>query len=352
MNQPLNAEVPVSVADSFGAARDPALPSVAAALEPRAAQHELQRLERLSGPDGRVCLRAIRVVRHKPGRRCIIEYDVDVRRGRDVEALTVIGKVRTQRFGKSGDRMLKALWDAGFDAASTDGVSVPPPLGTISAFHMGLQRKVPGLPASALLAAPGAEELMRRIAQAAHKLHSAGIAAEREHNVVDELRILHERLPQVALAQPALARAIDKLLAACDQLGTKLADGAHGGIHRDFYADQIIVDGPRLYLIDFDLYCRGDPALDIGNFLAHIAEQSLREFADPEALATREQALEDAFVTLTEAAIRPRVRAWRALTLARHVHLSTLFPERRHLTAALLDLSASQVAEAWHDGNV
>jgi hypothetical protein len=28
---------------------------------------------------------------------------------------------------------------------------------------------------------------------------------------------------------------------------------ARCGIHRDFYADQVIVDGSRLYLLDFDL---------------------------------------------------------------------------------------------------
>src|SRR2546426_9353652 len=38
----------------------------------------------------------------------------------------------------------------------------------------------------------------------------------------------------------------------------------------------VIVNGERLFLLDFDLYCEGDPALDIGNFLGHITEQSLR----------------------------------------------------------------------------
>ena len=75
------------------------------------------------------------------------------------------------------------------------------------------------------------------------------------------------------------------MLDACDRLGAGTLKPEPCGIHRDFYADQVIVAGPRICLIDFDLYCEGDPALDIGNFLGHIQEQSLRSLGDPEALA-------------------------------------------------------------------
>lgn len=36
--------------------------------------------------------------------------------------------------------------------------------------------------------------------------------------------------------------------------------------------------------------------------------------------------------------VRPAVRAYTLLTLARHVYLSTLFPERQPFTARLLEL--------------
>ena len=54
---------------------------------------------------------------------------------------------------------------------------------------------------------------------------------------------------------------------------------------------RIVGDG-RLYLLDFDLYCLGDPALDAGNFIAHVTEQSLRELGDATALAPVEEAKE------------------------------------------------------------
>jgi len=246
--------------------------------------------------------------------------------------------VRVRRFGKSGFRLLSAFWNGGFDANAPDGISVPEPVGTVSKFRMWLQRKVPGRPATELLAAPGGVDLVGRIAATAHKVHRAGVPTERRHTMADELRILHERLPAVGREEARWAERIDRLLEACDRLGAATPEPEPCGIHRDFYADQVLVMGSQLYLTDFDLYCEGDPALDIGNFLGHVMEQSLRAFGDPEALADLEGVLEERFVELSGEKVRPAVRSYKTLTLARHIHLSMLFPERRPFTENLLEL--------------
>ena len=166
--------------------------------------------------------------------------------------------------------------------------------------------------------------------------------------MADELRILHERLPRVAAHNPRLETRLTRLLEACARLGTDVAEGETRGIHRDFYPDQVIVDGERLYLVDFDLYCAGDPALDIGNFLGHLTEQSLRVACDPHAFVDREAALEDQFIALAgDHQARARVRVYAALTLVRHIELSTRFTERRAFTDALLSLSEVRVAQAY-----
>jgi hypothetical protein len=336
--------VRIPVSDPFGAGSDPELPSVARALDPALAERELgERLARALG-DGRLELRAIRVTRHKPGRRCMIEYDIAVRRtGGEEEDLTAIGKVRVRRFGKSGFRLLDALWRSGFDVDSADGVSVPEPLGTVSPFRMWLQRKVPGTPATALLASSEGEAIGRKVAEAAHKLHCAGVPPERRHTMGDEVRILKEALARVAAAEPSLAGRIERLADACARLGAAAPRADPSGIHRDFYADQVIVGGGRMHLIDFDLYCEGDPALDIGNFLGHMTEQSLRTTGDPAAMSRVESAIEERFLELSGPQRRPAVRAYAALTLARHVFLSTQLPGRRPHTEALLELCEERV---------
>jgi hypothetical protein len=331
--------VAIPVSDPFGAGSDPELPSVALALDPAVAEGELgRRLGRVLG-DGRIVLRAIRVTRHKPGRRCMIEYDLTVRpTAGEEEELTAIGKVRVRRFGKSGFRLLDALWHAGFDAESADGISVPEPLGTVSPFRMWLQRKVPGRPATDLLATPEGEALGRRIAEAAHKLHSAGVPPPRRHTMHDEVRILKEALGRVAAAEPGLAERVERLSGACVRLADEAPRADPRGIHRDFYADQVIVDSGRIHLVDFDLYCEGDPALDAGNFIGHVTEQSLRTTGDPKALSRVEAAVEERFLELSGEHRRPSVRTYASLTLARHVFLSTQLPDRRRHTRALLEL--------------
>jgi hypothetical protein len=304
------------VADPFGAAGDPALPTVARTLVPAVAERELRR----TVPEaGALEVDAIRVVHHKPGRRCLIEYDV---RTPADGAVTLIGKVRRQRTGEIDFGLTRALWEAGFDGRSADGVSVPEPLGVSLELQMWLQRKVPGPPATALLDGPGGVALAGRIAEAARKVHVAGVAPWRVHGMADELRVLHDVLGRLAAARPAWALRIARLLAACERLGASVPEPRPCGVHRDFYGEQVLVDGDRLWLIDFDLYCLGDPALDAGNFIGHITEQALREHGDAAALADREAALEERFAALAGDEVRARVRAYVTLTLARHVCLS------------------------------
>ncbi|MGE5192101.1 MAG: phosphotransferase family protein, partial [Deltaproteobacteria bacterium] len=186
-------------------------------------------------------------------------------------------------------------------------------------------------------AGPEGLTLAPRIAEALHKLHLAGIAPHRRHTLSDELRILDERLAVVARQVPAWGGRIQRILAACHKLGAAVPEAPSCGIHRDFYADQIIVDRDRLYLLDFDLYCKGNPALDVGNFLGHLAEQSVRTLSRPDALADREQALLTRYAELAgEAAASVRVYA--ILTLIRHIAVSMQFPVRRPFTELLMNL--------------
>lgn len=330
----------IPIIDAYGVVDDVAMPTLGAALDPVIVEAQFTRkLKQFIGPEGRLTLRRIEVTRHKPGRRCVIEYDVRVARpAREPEQATLIGKVRARRFGKSGYRRLKALWEAGFQLDSPDGISVPEPIGTVGKLQMWLQRKVPGQPATELLATDRAAALGRRIAEAAHKLHQSTMDIEATHSMEKELRILHERLPHVYHAEPSLRKRITELMRACGELGSTIRTDSLRPIHRDFYADQIIVDHDRLYLLDFDLCCHGDPAVDIGNFLGHITEQSIREFGSPEILKPVEDCITRRFSELAGSETQNAVRVYRILTLVRHIYLSTVIPARRDFTARLVDL--------------
>ena len=337
----------MTVVDPFGAASDRELPTVALALDPEEVGAAFKRgLPRLAGEQGIVKVKSITVIRHKPGRRCVIEYDVRVQRPDEPRRKDkLVGKIRARRYGNEGYRMLEAVWNAGFHAESLDGISVPEPIGVVPRFKMWLQRKMVGAEAAASLLQSDGALLARRMAEAIHKLHSAHIPTERRHTMADELRILHEHLPRVAEGKPELNPRIARLLEACDRLGTALPPRTTCGIHRDFYPAQVLVQEDRLFLLDFDLYCQGDPALDAGNFLGHLREMSVRHLGDSGALLDREQAMEERFVELAGPGTRPAVRAYTTLTLVRHVYLSTQFPERVPFTEALLELCEQRLGK-------
>lgn len=341
----------IFVSDPFNAADDPALPTLRLALQSDEAKRQLKHhLPRLVREHAKLRVKAIRIVKHKPSKRCVVEYELRLQSpGLPAQTETLIGKVRAKRFGKEGYRLQERFWQAGFNSQSADGISVPEPIGVIPLFQMWLQRKVKGTTATSLLPRPGGLELACKVADAIHKVHRAAVPTERHHGMAEELAILHGCLAKVAENRPELSPRLKRIGSACNQLAGTVPEPKVCGIHRDFYPAQVVVASEtpqevdsrppaRLFLIDFDLYCVGDPALDVGNFIGHMTEQALREFGDAGAMARQEQALEDRFVALSGEAARPAVKTYTTLTLVRHIYLSAQAGERQQYAEPLLEL--------------
>ena len=328
----------VEVHDPTGASHDEAMPELTAALDPVTAQSELSsRLGSTLG--GRLTLRAVSVVRHKPGRRCLIRYDATVEDADGPAELSMLGKVRVHRYGKSGWRRLRAFREAGFDDDAADLIGMPEPLGTVPAFHMWLQRLVEGRALTQLLDDPRGQDLAARAAEAAHKIHGAGVPTDKDHTYQDELTILHDRLAAVSASRPDIAARIDRISQAATQKTRRLRDRPTTGIHRDYYADQLMVgDDGWIHVVDLDLYCRGDPAVDIGNFLGHVTELALRTWGEPLRLRAVEDVFRGRFLELAGDGHADAIDAYADLTLARHIWLSTVIQGRGHTTDALVAL--------------
>ncbi len=346
------SEVPVT--DPFNIAVDPYMRFLPQALNPSEVYRLLEDyLPRLTVGDNEFTLRGIRVVRYKPQRRCLIQYDLLRHRpAGEPKEVTLVGKVRAKGLERSSYRTQRLLYRAGFAADSDDGISVPKPLGTIPELRMWCQQKVSGATATELLTGPEGVALAGRIAEAVCKLHATRIEAPSRHTMAEELQILHERLPQVASANPAWQDRIGRILVSCDRLGAATPISPPVGIHRDFYPDQVIVrPSPgsnlgRLYLLDFDLYCKGLRELDAGNFCGHLIEQGIRMLDGPDALRDCEEAFVRRFIELSPEAIPEAVEAYTTLTLVRHIHLSTQLPGRESTTERLLQLCEQRLGIA------
>ncbi|MBC1222717.1 phosphotransferase [Nostoc sp. UCD121] len=322
----------VFVSDRFNSVTDPKMPFLSAALDPLEVQ---QRFTQYLPIVQNAQLQKIQVIRHKPGRRCLIEYELLNNHG---QTITLISKIRAKGTDFNSYELQKSLWQKGFADDSADGISVPQPVGIIPEWQMWLQRKVQGAIATQFLTQTNTLFLAKRIAEVAHKLHQTNIPPRRSHTMSDELRILNERIPLVMQQYPEWKKRLEQILEACNHLGENTPELKRCGIHRDFYPDQVIINSSRLYLIDLDLYCEGNPAIDIGNFIGHIKEHSLRILGRSEALSDWETALTERFIQLTNEEFKTSIESYITLTLVRHIHISTQFLERRPFTKTLLNL--------------
>jgi Ser/Thr protein kinase RdoA (MazF antagonist) len=313
-------------------ALDAAMPFLAAALDPQRVAAPLAR----ALDDATLRVESARIVRHKPARRALVEYAVRDGRG---SSFAVLGKLRARGLDHAALRVQQALHERGFGANARDGVSVPETLGAVPELFLWLQRKAPGVPLSELLGTPGDAVLCVRVADALHKLHATPVETPRRFGAADEVAALADRfLPLVARTHPVLGARVDRLAEACFRVASEIPAEPLCGIHRDFHLDQVLVDDERLWLLDFDLYCEGHPALDAGNFSAHLTELALRRSGDAGALAHCEVAFEERFLALSGEVLRPALEAYTSLALVRHIALSTQYPDRRATTGALLGL--------------
>jgi hypothetical protein len=334
-----------SVPDSSTTLADRALSLSSEALDLAAMERRVSQLPAFDDSRCSLRLSAVRVTRHKPGRRCLIEYDLTVSRdGCPPRAGTLVAKVRSKGADTRTYGLTQTLWRDGFNSDSADGVSVPEPVGLLADLKMWMQWKAPGTLVAQLLEDTRAVALAERAAVAICKLHNSGASPSRRHGTDDELRILRDRLDAVATETPRWRRRLDALFDASARFANTVPAVTPRGIHRDFHPGQMLVDGERVYLLDLDLYASGDPALDVGNFLAHLAEYSLRTFGDPERLAACEAALTDHFLESTPDISARSIEIYKTLSLARHIYISRLFLERQAFTERILDLCEARLS--------
>jgi aminoglycoside phosphotransferase (APT) family kinase protein len=323
------------------------LPGLDAAMDAREIEPRLREILQRRDPSLRdVTVARIALQRHKPGRRALIHYGLELRRTAEPEALGVLGKIQRRGVDEENQALLAELTAETFAATAGDGLSIPAPLGAIPELNLTLQPVVSGrLLAEWLLTSDG-PRAAERAAAALVKLHQAEIAPCRTHTIADELDILAARFTRLAATRPRWDERLRELLESCRELGRQVLIVSPRPIHRDFYHDQLLWDRTRLWLLDLDLLCLGDPALDAGNFLGHLVEWGIRQPMARPALQRAEAVFREAFLAGSPRVDARAVEIYTTLTLARHVSLSTQFAERAPFAEQILTLTESRCQAA------
>ncbi|MDX8355653.1 phosphotransferase family protein [Cognatiyoonia sp. IB215182] len=264
--------------------------------------------------------------RLKPGRRALVRYSSS-------DGQAVLGKLRAKGTDRHAPTVQIGLRSAGLDGRN--GVGVPEVVGTLGDPGLWLQAEVPGAPLGALLERPNAARVMRRVGKALATLHSAPPQTMRHWTMASELNVLRR-----AVSDSPYSDLADLAESALDTLPQAI----ECGLHRDFYFDQVIVDSTTVWLVDLDLHAIGDPAIDVGNFIAHLIELGLRKADDAAFFERSGYAFLDGYAGVRSLPASERIDTLTWISLARHVTISSRFPDRCHAIPAIAALCRTRLS--------
>lgn len=206
------------------------------------------------------------LVTHRPGRRAVVRFDG--------ETGTVYGRaLRPKRIKPIAD----ALTWIGREGQSLFGDTTP--VERDDTLGIVVCRELPGQ-AMEDLAGRCPVRYIDAAARLGEALTSTRITPPDwlpTHSSADEVALLSAKARELHAYLPLLASRAETVL---KQLGPRLL--AHptdlGLIHRDLYDRQVLVDEDgSVRVIDLDTLARGEPALDVGNMVAHFELRGLLE---------------------------------------------------------------------------
>ena len=338
---------------------DHGLPALTALTDPAAARALLERVLRgRTRPD--LCLvgARARLARHKPGNRATLVYDLAYAPGADPQwPRTVVAKTYRGDEGADTFVAMQALWAKGPTGRGAPRLAEP--LAYLPEPRVLLQGPVPGdrtlsdAVRQAATATDGAvtgvEPALVRAAYALAALHACPVHVGPERDVSTELAAVRRLLTRLAATVPA------ESMQAADGLLTELARRAErdpapppGPVHGAFRPAQVLLAGTQPGFVDFDGFGLGEPALDLGRFVARLGElwriAAPVDASDPH----RQRGLADGFIEAYRERVDVsvhRVAIWQCLDLVGGVvrGWTRAQPARADVLLDLLDSCLPQV---------
>jgi hypothetical protein len=206
------------------------------------------------------------------------------------------------------------------ESARESGVDfhIPESLGWVRGVRLALLSAIPGRPgleralkAQARGKPPAAGELppeamVDACATMAAVVHSAHADPGPSRTLSHELLWISRRIDEIRDFSPDFAGQLASRLAQVSALAGR-SDLGCGLCHGDFTTGQALFDGDQYGLVDFDSVCQGEPALDLGQFLAYLRLGAMKAGrAQPDTLA---DVLSERFLSTYLAASGARIDA-------------------------------------------
>ncbi len=222
----------------------------------------------------------IEVLRYFPQRRCVLRYRE--RSERSNGSKDVIGKVYPKGpLAGQVARVMEYLHAQG----RAHGVIIPKPLGVLDNGGPLLMESVRGNSLKAILwkaeTNEEAKEATRLAAVSLAALHTLRIESREVRSLETDLENVRERAAGLGLVAPQLGRQVQNLLHRIARSSHPPARPTRSLIHGDYAPSQLIIDpAGRVAVLDFDRTCLGDPAIDVGNFMAKLHRRAVSKGRD------------------------------------------------------------------------
>ncbi len=290
-----------------------------------------------------------RVLNHKRARRCTIRYDLAAlhKSGGSARSVTAIGKLYRER--ETAARMFRWIRDLRNHRFSC----VPAQLGFLADLGLLLQEHVDGPDLRHCLAAGNGQQAVSLAGQWLSIFHATppptDVKVEAPVQIVRKVgRWCEEIQPYLASSK---RRRLDEAQGALQTLASQIPVYSPALIHRDFYPANVLWDGQRIWVLDFDQLCLGDPALDVGHFLAHVQNVAFRATGRADSLAVAGAVFLRSYLRGNPIELEPRLRFYRAWTFLK---LAAKEANRKrgewlHFLSALTELACRE-AEMEPDG--
>ena len=305
---------------------DSGLPALREALRPELMLPIVARAAGLDTTLREPAVLTAQVLSHKIAQRCTIRYAV-VSEGCATGPHTVIAKVYgRQVLAPRVHRFMAALRTEAFVGGSAS--TIPVSLGVVPELGLAVQEDLEGDDLRHPLVAGTAEDPLSLTALWLAKLHRArAVSGLKPKSRAHELAKIDQACVVVAphLRGPQRAR-IHRMRDRLHRLGGGPDDYTSSMIHRDFYYAHVLCRPDRIGVIDFDSLSIGDPALDVGHFLAHLEALGYRRAGDPDRFADDAARFLECYLDSAPTDVRARVPFFKSYT---HLKLASIEVSRR-----------------------
>jgi len=289
----------------------------------------------------------VQVLSHRLGKRCVVRFLCDDHRNTKTTSLIVkLYKNRRNRAAPVHAAMssLAASVESGAAYPIT-----PPPLFFDQAENAVVMEDISGTPITFRDTA-NAPQTAQLAGQLIGQLHQERLSDEclssPDHGRAEESAVFSSWVKHARQLFPEQSQALKGIENRILNQLTSIDAESHTLIHRDFHEKQIIVDEGRARLVDFDTLAMGDPAIDIGNFLAHAL---LAHYQTPSFQLSDYEQVKTHFLCAyakeqpesLEPAFQHRINMYRDVALGRLCCLCFFQPRWHHLTASLISSTQS-----------